>query len=76
MAVLEAVVVAFNQIRSHQPDVVSRGGGVGAIVSESLENWAATYGKSVDDMYNFREALPLGVRHMLSDYIRYTKYLA
>jgi hypothetical protein len=74
-AVLEGIICKFHEIKQHQPDQISRGGGVGAIQSEGLDGWTQTYAKSTGDNFGMVTDLPLSCKRMLMDYISYGKYL-
>jgi hypothetical protein len=75
LATIHAIIKSFNELKAQQPDNVSRGGGVGGIVSEGIENWNASYGASVDANFNLVQDLPLSCKRMLADYVRYTKFV-
>lgn len=76
LATVQAIVANFIQLKMYQPDQVSRGGGVGAIQSESLENWQQTYSQSVDTNFGLNVDLPYSVKRTLADMVRYSKFLS
>jgi hypothetical protein len=75
LATLQAIVIKFNELKQHQPDVVSRGGGVGAIQSEGLDGWTVAYGKSTSDNFGMVTDLPASVKRMLAKDVGYSQYL-
>jgi hypothetical protein len=75
-ATIEAIVSKFHEIKAMQLDVVSRGGGVGAIQSESLDGWQQAYSQSINDNIGMMQDLPWSTKRILADYKSYTRYLA
>lgn len=72
-AVVVGVQQAWNEAKAYMPDQVSRGGGVGPITSERLENWSANYGASVDQNFGLVTELPMKSKAILAKWKNWQK---